>query len=63
MKNSVDGVQASNRKLWQSSTPPPRSSPFHRGPDTLTNMNVAIFVESVDDECEDEADVAGVVIS
>lgn len=62
MKNSVDGVKASNRKLWQSSTPP-RSSPFHRGPDTLTNMNVAIFVESVDDEGEDEADVAGVVIS
>lgn len=29
----------------------------------LTNMNVAIFVESVDDESEDEADVAGVVIS
>lgn len=43
--------------------PPPCSSPFHRGPDTLTNMNVTIFVESVDDESEDEADVAGVVIS
>lgn len=42
---------------------PPSSSTFHRGPDTLTNMNVAIFVDSVDDESEDEADVAGVVIS
>lgn len=43
--------------------PPPCSSPFYRGPDMLTNINVAIFVESVDDESEDEADVAGVVIS
>lgn len=42
--------------------PPPCSSPFHRGPDTLTNVNVAIFVESVDNDSEDEADIAGIVI-
>lgn len=32
-------------------------------PDQRTNVNVAILVESVDDEGEDEANVAGVVIS
>lgn len=31
--------------------------------DEHTDVNVAIFVESVDDEGEDEANVAGVVIS
>lgn len=31
--------------------------------DILTDVNVAILVEPVDDEGEDEADVAGVVIS
>ncbi len=34
-----------------------------RAPDAHTNVNVAILVESVDDESEDEANVAGVVIS
>lgn len=43
--------------------PPHCSAPCDRAPDALTNMNVAILVEPVDDEGEDEANVAGVVIS
>lgn len=35
----------------------------NRAADQLTNVNVAILVESVDDVGEDEANVSGVVIS
>lgn len=45
------------------SAPPPNSSLGDRAPDELTDVNVAILVKSVDDEGEDEANVAGVVIS
>ena len=45
------------------SVPPHYSSVCNRAPDAHTNVNVAILVQSVDDEGEDEADVAGVVIS
>lgn len=41
---------------------PPRRPP-PSGSGALTDVNVAIFVEPVDDEGEDEADVAGVVVS
>lgn len=41
--------------------------PYHHcmteAPDQRTDVNVPILVESVDDEGEDEANVAGVVIS
>lgn len=33
-----------------------------RDGETLTDVNVAILVQPVDDEGEDEADVAGVVV-
>lgn len=43
--------------------PPRHSAPSGRDSGALTDVNVAIFVEPVDDEGEDEADVAGVVVS
>lgn len=61
MKYSVEELKPGTESFG--TAPPPVSSPFHRGPDELTKMNVAIFVESVDDQGEDQADVAGVVIS
>lgn len=43
--------------------PPRRSAPSGRDSGALTDVNVAIFVEPVDDDGEDEANVAGVVVS
>lgn len=58
MKYSADWVNAFNWTL-----PPPYSSLCDRAPDEHTDVNVAILVESVDDEGENEANVAWVVIS